>query len=281
MGSEDLKGIRCRIEQYFSKILKAREVMVKGIVNNDAYGHSAGTPMEDWVREHLEKVGVEVYYPNVFLDKLFRKIGKDKQAITDYLNGVWWGNLLATPKQIISFLNDNSIGRWQQEGADLVVVRDHKIFDNLNMGDKVILVNVKSHESTRKSRPPNIMSAQRLLEFLYSICSRKDSLRILEDVNLWFIGVKYTAGSSGGIVESISLKELFKLDVSLIPQINFDAAIQIQWHVEDMVEKDQKRVYFIRDLSDMFIKQWRLHSKHKTKKYETLVRKIKIGLRSF
>ena len=56
--------------------------------------------------------------------------------------------------------------------------------------------------------------------------------------------------------------------------INFDAAIQIQWHVKDMTEIEQTKLQFIERLANSFILQWRNHDMRKSEKYEKLVKDI-------
>jgi putative N-acetylmannosamine-6-phosphate epimerase len=92
---------------------------------------------------------------------------------------------------------------------------------------------------------------------------------VLDKVNLWFIGIYYRQSENHTIIEDVYIKDFFKLDVKKIPVINFDAAIQIQWHVKDMVEiEDQDKLTFIEKLADTFMEQWQGHVKGKQEKYE-------------
>lgn len=265
--------MREKIQPEFDTLLKEEQI-ISEIKDNDAYGHKAGDHIEDWLIEILGKNEWEVYPTHIFLEKVFSKIGKDGKKILESLKDVWWGKILPTKKQITAFVNGEKARKHQQAWADFVLVTDDKFFDDFKDLNKIILVNAKSHESSRDSRDPNIMSAQRLLQFLHTITKLPDYQEIIGDVNYWFIGVVYSATDKGGIIESISIKDLFKLDVSKIPQINFDAAIQIQWHVENMVEKEQTKIEFIKNLSESFLEQWKKHSERKTKKYNALVKEI-------
>jgi hypothetical protein len=67
-----------------------------------------------------------------------------------------------------------------------------------------------------------------------------------------------------------------KLDVSKLPDINFDAGIQIQCHVNKMEEREQIRKKFVLDLSNKFIKLWEHHSERKQDKYKELTERIKL-----
>ena len=273
MAIKDFEKIKKEIIDKFKELLKQKQV-ISSINTEDAYGHSAGTPMEEFVKHKLIEAGWEVYYPNRFLNKIFNKIGKDRTKIEKYTEDKWWGTLLFSKKQIIDFLADKKVNRWQQEGADLVLVRDD-FFDN---AEDIILINVKSHNLDRDSRAPNIMSVQRLLEFFKRILNKDNYEELLTKINLLFIGVDYKIKDGNCILKNVHVKDLYKLDSSQIPQINFDAAIQLQWHVCDMVEKEQTKKEFILTLAKCFKEQWDKHSEKKSKKYTKLVKEIKFIL---
>lgn len=119
------------------------------------------------------------------------------------------------------------------------------------------------------------MSAERLLKFFNEFLNRDDTYKILEKVNLWFIGVDYATSNDETIVTNIHTRDLFLLDISKLPQINFDAAIQIQWHVKDMVEIEQDRLAFVENLADTFMVQWKNHVRSKQEKYDSLAENLK------
>lgn len=215
-----------------------------------------------------------MYFPNEVVSEIFNSI-KDMSKIKEFLENTFWGKLLVTKKQFEDFEDNKPIRRWQQEGADLVLFYGKDLIKEPN---KIILLNVKSHESSRKSRDSNIMSAQRLLEYLDYLINKSNGEELLNFTELWFVGVNYHTTEKGGKIVGIYVKDLFKLDTSLIPQINFDAAIQIQWHVENMIEKEQANKEFALNLSDEFIKRWEKHSKQKQNKYKILTDRIKKGL---
>lgn len=274
MAIKDFEEIKKEIIKEFGKLLK-KEQIIHGIKAHDAYGHSAGTPMEEWVKTKLKEAGWEVYYPNEFLTKIFEKIGKNQKKIEKYRNNIWWGKLLIIKTQIKDFIDGKHLHRWQQEGADLVLIRR----DFFKDAEKIMLLNVKSHNIGRASRDPNIMSGQRLLIFLHELIQKEEVEELLKNINLFFIGVDYKVSGDNGIIEGVQVKDLYKLDTSKIPQINFDAAIQIQWHVKDMVEIEQTKAQFIKRLAKTFKNRWDKHSKHKSEKYEKLVEDIQTILK--
>ncbi len=263
--------IKEKIKKELNELALRDDIIIKDLTDPEAYGHSAGTPLEGWIKEQLSENGWKIYFPNEIVSEVFNNI-KDIPKIRQFLEGTFWAKLLVTKKQFENFEVKKPIIRWQQEGADLVLFYGEDIMKEPN---KMILLNVKSHESSRKSRDPNIMSAQRLLEYLDYIISKESGEELLDFAELWFVGVNYLATTKGGKIGGIFVKDLFKLDTSLIPQINFDAAIQIQWHVENMIEKEQTNKEFTLSLSEEFFKRWTKHSTQKENKYKILTERIK------
>ena len=73
----------------------------------------------------------------------------------------------------------------------------------------------------------------------------------------------------------IYLKDLFKLKVFKIPEINFDAAIQLQWHIKEMEENpEQTKEKFIKDLAIEVQKRWKEFSERRTREFDDLVNSI-------
>ena len=141
--------------------------------------------------------------------------------------------------------------------------------------ENIVIINVKSHNLQKKSRPPNIISAERLLKICSNMIDRGNFACNINKTELWFIGVNYEIDDKGGVPKEVNIKSLTKLDISKVPQINFDAAIQIQWHVKDMIEKNQSGIDFIRNFLTVFLKEWDNHVNTKTNKYNALINKIK------
>lgn len=277
----EAKDIRKIIEAKFGDILRDTEKRkVMQLERRDAYGHEAGIPIEEWVKDCLGEIDweIQVYFPNVFLEKFFSNTDNDESKLKEALQQTWWGfkfgrdRLLVTEKQIKEFVRGNPLGRWQQEAGDIVLFYGRDFIKDAN---DVILLNVKSHYIERRSRAPNIMSAERLLKFFNEFLNRDDTYKILEKVNLWFIGVDYATSNDETIVTNIHTRDLFLLDISKLPQINFDAAIQIQWHVKDMVEIEQDRLAFVENLADTFMVQWKNHVRSKQEKYDSLAENLK------
>jgi len=264
------------MEIEFAETIKDKKRrIVSGLTKEDAYGHEAGIPIEEWIKTNLQSIGwdLSVYRPNEFLQNVFTTVGRDERRIQNLVRTAWWGRLMVSRRQVTEFLGGKLIGGYQQAAGDLVLFYGKNLTREM---DRVILLNVKSHHIRRLSRPPNIMSAQRLLEFFYNILGRDDGYQTLESVNIWFVGIYYDiVEGEGATVSDVHIRDLFKLDLSQLPQINFDAAIQIQWHVKDMKETVQDKLAFVERLSDGFIEEWREHVKAKQRKYDRLATMLK------
>jgi len=280
MSWDTPQSIRIECDRLFREVLNdPNEAIIEGL--NTSFGHESGTLVEKWTKSKLikeEQLSERVFFPDEFLTKVFTTIGKDETKIEQFLEKTWWGfkfgkdRLLVTQKQINDFISGEKIERWQQEAGDIIVFYGNDLQADLN---SILMVNVKSHNEARASRPPNIISAERLMKFFVSVFERQDFMEILDKTNYWFIGVGYRV--QDGIAKAIraDIRDLFKLDLMKIPQINFDAAIQIQWHVRDMVEKsEQDKLLFIQDMMKTLVIQWGIHSDRKGKKYKAAMQTI-------
>lgn len=266
--------IRSEIETYFESLTESEKV-IQGV---QGFGHQAGMPIEDWMKNKLNDCfgDIHTYDPKDFSHLVLNEKRIDVERI---LEGAWWGcsgyrgdRFLITKKQITSIKNGAEISQWQQSGSDLVVYYGEEA-RNIN---NIITINVKSHNTERKSRDPNIMSAQRLLYFLKNVLEKDFNL---DDINIWFLGVSYHSEDENAIIEEVCVKDLFLLDLEKLPLINFDAAIQIQWHVHNMIEKEQTRLKFIQNLAETFLEQWTNHHTGKTERYKVLVGDIQEAIR--
>ena len=186
----------------------------------------------------------------------------------------WWSPLLLNRKAVEGYLERGVCQKWQQAGADLTMAQGRYPFTGVN---DLVLLNVKSHELGRASRPPNIMSGLRLLEFFDRILVDKNSYALLNATNLWLVGIGYRDVSPVK-VEEVKVLDLFRIDVTDISQINFDAAIQLQFRVSDMEERPQSKLDFISALSERFLNDWRRHVTQKDAKFTRLVDRIQGNL---
>lgn len=240
-------------------------------LKGDDFGHATGDTIEKWVFDSLSDLEHDtVFSPHVFLNNILNHNKKEKLDHIKILNNTWWAKIVLLGKPVIR----DSYQKSQQEGADLILHNKHVEYDCL---DNIRLINVKSHNMDKKSRHPNILSSMRLIKFIFYILKHDRRDEFLNMMNYWIISISH----SNGVIKEIHAKDLFLLDISKIPMINFDAALQIQWHVKDMVEiPDQTKIDFIRDFVDQFITSWEQHKTSKDEKYKLLAKDIRKLIKS-
>ncbi|AGK61366.1 hypothetical protein Asulf_01375 [Archaeoglobus sulfaticallidus PM70-1] len=240
----------------------------KGQVVNDvaimsrASGSASGLPFEEWTKNKLNECGFKTFLQEEYLLEVVRELkekGHSNSQIERIIRDTWWGtsNYMISRNQLNHAFNQHALNQndppaYQQSIADIILFYGNDLVDNIN---DIVAINVKSHNLDRPSRDPNIISAKRIIDYMKDILETKPS--IIDKVNLWFIGIYYRQSSGYASIEEIYIKDFFRLDVKKIPTINFDAAIQIQWHVKDMVElESQDKLTFIESLAEEFNKRW-------------------------
>jgi hypothetical protein len=201
-----------------------------------ATGSAAGLPFESWFKDELSrritkyKVFGRIDFIRYIIQNFLKNIGLDKlHEIT------WWARLQQFSAENVRRIENGEEPKLQQALGDIVI----KYGDDLN---DIVLINVKATEE-RDGRPvgrqPNIVSAFRLLEFFLEVFEKKPHLA--DKVNTWLVGFYYNPIGNGRVrIVNCRFVNMFKLDLEKAPKINFDAAIQIQWHVGDMVEREDQ-----------------------------------------
>ncbi|RLI85785.1 MAG: hypothetical protein DRO98_06430 [Archaeoglobales archaeon] len=250
-----------------------------------ASGSAKGLPFEEWAKKAIENyikkknLPIKIFLQEEFIREIVDKLkskGHTLESIEKFLrDNTWWGlkDYFFSKKQLKAAIAGQNV-EYQQSIADLVIFYGDDLIADAN---KIIAINVKSHELRKgeKSRHPNIISAKRLLEHFNDILDKNP--KYLEDFELWFIGIYYEKKDLRACIsqDRICLKDLFKLKVSKIPEINFDAAIQLQWHIKEMEEDPkQTKEKFIKDLAIEVQKRWEKFSKRRTSEFSDLVNGI-------
>lgn len=230
------------------------------LVDGD-FGHVSGAAVENWVQEAMTDLPhTRTDKPHDLLNRLHASHVERGIPHIEAMDYLWWPRILLSgkPKKNGNYANS------QCAGADLVTYDMGSFPAGMN---DARLINVKSHSLDRKGRAPNIQSALRLLRFFASILDHPERRLFLQKMSCWVLSVSHKKGC---IIE-IHAKDLFLLDVSQIPIINFDAALQMQWHVKDMVEiPGQTRAKFIRTFKDRFLDEWDRHYRGKTRTFTKL-----------
>ena len=269
----DFSELKKKIEKELMQVINSTPKDYLPSLNSTSFGHSSGIVFEDWVETKLKNLGYNVSSMNIFLEKLFQNLD-DAKLIE--MQKLWWYDIMQSDGHLREFRELEKVDKTQQDIADLVLsLAQNNTIEEL---ENIVIINVKSHNLQKKSRPPNIISAERLLKICGSMIDRGDFANNINKTELWFIGVDYEIYDEGGVPKEVNIKSLTKLDISKVPQINFDAAIQIQWHVKDMIEENQSGIDFIKNFLIVFLSEWEKHIRNKTTKYNSIVDKIKRNL---
>lgn len=269
----DFSELKKKIESELMDVVDSKPKDYLPGLNSGSFGHSSGSVFEDWMETKLKNLGYKVSSMNIFLEKLFQNLDNAKLI---EIQKLWWYDIMQSDGHLREFRESGKVDKTQQDIADLVLsLAQNNTIEEL---EKIVIINVKSHNLQKKSRPPNIISAERLLKICGLMIDRGNFARNINKTELWFIGVDYIIDDDGGVPKEVNIKSLTKLDISKVPQINFDAAIQIQWHVKDMIENNQSGIDFIKNFLTVFLREWEKHITNKTTKYNSIVDKIKKNL---
>lgn len=275
-----LTTLRSEVESCFHSIIKDPKRR-KIPVSRRATGSASGLPFEPWARDILQDCGFSAFLQEEFIDTLVREMRKsgynDNKISYIIKEETWWGmkDYMVSRKQLEAALKNTDIPTYQQSIADIVLFYGNDIVSDHN---DIIIINVKSHDIDRESRDPNIISAKRVLEFFKDLSKKAVAYPdFIDKANLWFIGFYYKRYRNYSEIKEIYVKDLFKLDVTRIPVINFDAAIQIQWHVKNMIEKeDMDKLKFIESLAEEYLKRWQEFVQKRTQKLEETIHELKL-----
>jgi hypothetical protein len=264
----EIDQVRRRIEEIFQGLNYNQLTFPR---TTQMVGHSAGIFVRDKIKEILGG-HMNVLEPQEFLARRLLPYREDflkaanKSAYINHLfaqlEGQWWWKLCSRGKRRVqAYLQDNApLGYKQEDTPDLVIDQEDIVF-----------LNIKSHNTAKMSRPPNIMSAKKILDLFDWIASQAEADRsfILENVQILFVGVSWYEQEGQIIFQEIKVRNFFCWDLSQIPIINFDAAIQIQWHVGDMVELDPPlpRLDFVREFVEMLNQRWKSFVQRRNQSY--------------
>ncbi|MHB8605548.1 MAG: HincII family type II restriction endonuclease [Thermoplasmatota archaeon] len=219
-------------------------------------GHSGGEFIEDVLQRELASLKPQATneFLSARLSSIFARQGS-KAAALEVLNHQWWWVLNSRSKAAVGVALSGSgkLEKYQQDTADLII----------EFGGIPRLINTKSHDLGRDGRDPNIISVMKLLKF-FSWAARLPSderARTLEEFDVYFVGASWEATGESLRIKQLHLRQLTKLNVEQIPQVNFDAANQIQWHIGDMEElPSQTAREFANALAERVVDDYESHT---------------------
>lgn len=276
---EDVEKIYYVIKNLCSSISEADEAGKPTIeIPRGATGSAAGLPFENWFKESLSgKVDYEVFERLEFIRYVDKNYLRKKSVnLNELRKNVWWWEPQQLSEKVIERIRMGERPKLQQALGDIIV----KYGEGLN---DIVLINVKATEVGRDGKPigrqPNIVSALRLLNFLVDIFTEKIILK--NKINIWLVGFHYLPKEENKVqIRNAYFKDLFKLDLERAPPINFDAANQIQWHLNEMVENQNQTLEdFAIKLGEKYLKEWKEFMKRRDEKVEKIVKKLKDAIR--
>lgn len=266
-----LEEIRQSIKELCIEINKSDENKKPVIsIPVGATGSAAGLPFELWFKNEMSgrtkyKVFGRIDFMKYVIQSFLENIGLDELHKT-----TWWSRLQQFSAENIRRIQSGEEPKLQQALGDIVI----KYGEDLN---DVVLINVKATEASDGrpiGRPPNIVSAFRLLNFFLEIFDEKSHL--VNKVNTWLVGFYYNPIRNGRVrIVSCHSVNMFKLDLDKAPEINFDAAIQIQWHLGDMIEREEQTLEdFAKKLADKYWGEWKAFTQRRDKKLEGIIQRL-------
>lgn len=143
-------------------------------------------------------------------------------------------------------LNKKPIRKKQQEPADFLILDNSiGIYNSID---------VKSHKIELDSRPPNMISMQRLTDLFAQMVNKK----VFDTIHLVFIGVKFRDSDTNKYeLTEIEVVDFFSMDLDKSNiTYNIDAALQLQFWADEAKTKEQTRQEFIKRILSSFIETY-------------------------
>jgi len=245
-------------------------------VSKRAHGSAAGIPFEEWVVNTLKSCKLNAFLQEEFVEYIVKEL--QKSGFSNVIKNIvfektWWGSYVVSSEQLEAALKGKKPSVYQQSLADIIVFYGKDVSKDLN---NILVINVKSHDISKPSRPPNIISALRVLEFGKDLLIKTQRYPdFIDKANIIFVGIYYRIDNNNAHIIEMHVKDFFKLDVNKMPPINFDAAIQIQWHVRDMVEDPAiDKLTFLENLAKKYLNEWQRFVGERTRNIGSLINEL-------
>jgi hypothetical protein len=147
-----------------------------------ATGSAAGLQFELWFITQLKERIIYTVFGSIDFMKYITQNFLSSMELDELVRTTWWARLQQFTNEKIERIRKGEEPKLQQALGDVVI----KYGEGLN---DVVLINVKATEvsgQTPVGRPPNIVSAFRLLRFLLEMFEKKPQL--IDKINVWLIG---------------------------------------------------------------------------------------------
>ena len=184
-------------------------------------GHAAGEPFSDLTYSVLEEMGHHVQkqhnYLNLLMeesyvsDKTYRLLKVHVQSLAEVL---WKGRINK------KWTHDQQFDYKQGDFADMLILDS-----DLNMN----IIDVKTTNLSKKSQPPNIISALRLANICRSMLNHNEFGKF----TITYIGIGWVDEGEYLVCKEVNIIDLFKIQPTSL-YINFTAALQIQFKLDSV-----------------------------------------------
>jgi type II restriction enzyme len=186
-------------------------------------GHAAGLPFETLVhKELIDLFPSRCWRHFEFLNRVLLDL--DSAALEERYKAFGpkslKGLLCRGKDQMKGWSKSNQFEEKQNDTAESIISSDTTFNPNQS---RLLLLDVKTHNSAKQGQPPNIMSAGKLAEALAS-AMEEGVVRF----DVVYVGVSWTIEGKTLRANNVSVVSLFTMDPRLY--INWAAAEQIQFH---------------------------------------------------
>lgn len=189
-------------------------------------GHAAGEPFDKLVYQEIKKIfPSQTFRQYEYLNDLYSKnptvIGfSARQALFNSPSIMF---LLSRGKDVTNKWSlDNLFEEKQNDTADILVVKD----------DFYEIIDIKTRNISKKSQPPNIISAYKLAQ----LCAIMIDNQEFDNFTINYVEIDWDLSGDKLTCVDVYFMDLFKIDPREL-YINWVAAMQIQFHVSDMEQE--------------------------------------------
>lgn len=226
-------------QQHLVEIGAARLVGTTALVSaSEISGHTAGTAYEDMAMSELHGVLDGRLYRQhdvinkVLLDSPAALTAAERESL---LGPPGQSRLLRrAPSAMEKWSHDNMFTYKQNDTADGVVLPVGAPLSNPTENDRLLLLDVKSHNSERSSQAPNIISSKKLYEAGFeAVAHAKKEKRAFLTFDMLYVFLSWEMQGGAMLCNKSEVISLFKTDPSSL-RINWAAGGQIQFHPCDV-----------------------------------------------
>lgn len=236
---------------------------IKKPISGTLSGHAAGEPFDKHVYIYLKKMyPKETFRQYEYLNDLYARNPKvisieDRKQLFDSPTLMF---LLSRGKIATEEWNkSNLFEEKQNDTADIIIVQNG-FYE---------LIDIKTRNISKKSQPPNIISSYKLAQTCAKMIDNED----FNSFSLNYFGIDWELEENYLTCVETYSKSLFKSDPNSL-YINWAAAMQIQFHIEDLNQSFEETVEkWTRDYLKFYVKSAEQRTQRMIDKFVTPFKK--------